>query len=157
MAVAAWITYDEAHRYLLDGTVQLPTTVVNMVLVTSASNFNDTTLSTLSALTNELASARGYDLGGKPLTDTYSTGASAGEMRYDATSVIWTANGGNLGTTAVLKAALLVAQNGASASDGANKLLMWSQLSTNGFAVSDGNTLTITPNAANGIFELNRV
>lgn len=157
MAVAAWVFYDEALRYLANGTIDVPTTAVNMHLFTSASNAATDTLSALSELTNELASLRGYTLSGKALTDTWSTGASAGEFRYDATAVIWTATGGNLGSTTVLKTAVLVAATGASAKDGANKLLAYSALSTAGFAVSDGNTLTITPNATNGIFELNKV
>ncbi len=158
MAVAAWVTYDSAHRHLMDGTIELSTTVIDMHLVGSTSNFSTTTLSSLGSLTIELSSARGYSQSGEALTDTWTTGASVGEMRYDATATIWTAAGGNLGSTSAgsqIIAAVLVARTGDSGGNTANKLLAFSKLSTAGFVVSDGNTLTITP-SANGIFELNR-
>ena len=157
MAVAAWVIYDQAQKTMVNGTIDLPTTAVNVHLFTTASNAALDTLSTLSQLTNELASSNGYTLSGKALTDTWTAGASAGEFRYDATAVIWTASGGNLGGATLTRVAVLVAATGASAKDGANKLLAYSILSTAGFAVSTGNTLTLTPNATNGIFELNKV
>ena len=158
MRVAAWITYNDFHRYVMDGTIQLDTTNVQMHLVDSGANFSTSNLSTLGSLTKELGSARGYGQSGITLTDTWTTGASTGEMRYDATAVVWTAAGGDLGSTSgntQVLAAVLVAETGASAKDGANKLFAWSKLSTTSFNVSDGNTLTVTP-SANGIFELNR-
>ncbi|KKK73563.1 hypothetical protein LCGC14_2892580 [marine sediment metagenome] len=158
MAVAAWVTYDSFHRHIMDGTVQLSTTVVDMHLVMSTSNFSTTTLSSLGSLTLELGSARGYSQSGIALTDTWTTGASTGEMRYDATAVVWTAAGGDLGSTSAatqVLAAVLVARTGDSGKNTANKLVAWSKLSTSSFTVTDGNTLTITP-SANGIFELNR-
>jgi hypothetical protein len=157
MAVAAWVFYDQAQRFLVDGTIDLPTTAVNIHLFNSSSNAATDTLSVFSELNNELTSANGYTLSGKAITDTWSTGASAGEFRYDATAVIWTASGGNLGNNAAVKIAVLVATTGASAKATTNKLLAYSVLSTSGFAVSDGNTLTLTPNATAGIFELNKV
>lgn len=157
MAVAAWIMYDQAGLYLMDGTIDLPTTVVSVHLFNSSTNAATDTLSTLSQLTNELGSLNGYTQAGKPLTDTWASGASAHEARYDATAVIWTASGGNLGSNTAIKTAVMVASSGASAEDGANKLIAYSVLSTSGFAVATGNTLTLTPNATNGLFELNKV
>lgn len=157
MAVAAWIIYDEAQRFLVDGTIDLPTTAVNVHLFNSSSNAATDTLSVFSELTNELASSNGYTLSGKALTDTWSTGASAGEFRYDATAVIWTASGGNLGNNTAIKVAVLVATTGASAKATTNKIIAYSVLSTAGFTVADGNTLTLTPNATNGLMELNKV
>lgn len=158
MAVAAWVTYDSFHRHIMDGTIQLSTTVIDMHLVMSTSNFSTTTLSALGSLTLELGSARGYSQSGIALTDTWTTGASTGEMRYDATAVVWTAAGGDLGSTSAgtqVLAAVLVARTGDSGKNAANKLMAFSKLSTTSFNVSDGNTLTVTP-SANGIFELNR-
>lgn len=157
MAVSAWVVYDEAQRYMVDGTINLPTTAINIHLFNSSSNAATDTLSTLGSLTNELTSANGYTLSGKALTDTWSVGASASEYRYDATAVVWTASGGNLGNNTAIKYAVLVATTGASAKATTNKLLAVSTLSTAGFAVASGNTLTLTPNATNGIFELNKV
>ena len=158
MAVAAWITYDDFHRYIMDGTIKFSTTNIDMHLVASTSNFSTTSLSTLGSLTLELSQAQGYSQSGILLTDTWTTGDSTGEMRYDATAVVWTAAGGNLGSTSAgsqIIAAVLVARTADSGKNGSNKLIAWSKLSTGGFVVSDGNTLTITP-SANGIFELNR-
>ena len=157
MAVAAWVIYDQAQKYMVNGTIDLPTTAVNVHLFTTASNAALDTLSTLSQITNELASSNGYTLSGLALTDTWTAGASAGEFRYDATAVIWTASGGNLGGATLTRVAVLVPTTGTSAKDTANKLLAYSILSTGGFAVADGNTLTLTPNVTNGIFELNKV
>jgi hypothetical protein len=157
MAVAAWVIYDEAQRYMVDGTIDLPTTAMNVHLFTTASNAALDTLSALSELTNELASSNGYTLSGLALTDTWSTGASVSEFRYDATAVIWTASGGNLGGATLTRIAVLVAATGTSAKDTANKLFAYSILSTAGFAVADGNTLTLTPSVSNGIMELNKV
>lgn len=157
MAVAAWVFYDEAQRFLMDGTIDLPTTAVNIHLFNSSSNAATDTLSVFSEITNELSSANGYTLSGKALTDTWSTGASAGEFRYDATAVIWTASGGNLGNNTAIKVAVMVAATGGSAKATTNKIIAYSVLSTAGFAVADGNTLTLTPNATNGLFELNKV
>ena len=158
MAVDAWITYDDFHRYVMDGTIQLDTTSVDMHLVQSGGNYGTTSLSTLTDLTLELGDVRGYLQSGKPLTDAWTTGASAGEMRYDATAVVWTAAGGPLGSTSGamrIIAAVLVARTGASGKDPANKLMAFSKLSTTSFNIGDVNTLTVTP-SANGIFELNR-
>ena len=158
MAVAAWVTYDSFHRHIMDGTIALSTTNLAMHLVMSTSNFSTTTLSSLGSLTLELGSARGYVRNGISLTDTWTTGASTGEMRYDATAVVWTAAGGDLGSTSAgtqVLGAAIVAETGASAQDSANKLVAFSKLSTTSFNVADGNTLTVTP-SANGIFELNR-
>ncbi len=158
MAVAAWVTYDSFHRHVMDGTIALSTTVVDMHLVMSTSNFSTTTLSSLGSLTLELGDARGYTTSGIPLTDTWLTGASTGEMRFDATAVVWTAAGGDLGSTSAatqVLGAVLVARTQDSGKNTSNKLMMFSKLSTTSFNVSDGNTLTVTP-SANGIFELNR-
>ena len=158
MAVAAWVTYDSFHRHIMDGTIKFSTTNIDMHLVMSTSNFSTTSLSALTSLTLELGDARGYTGSGILLTDTWTTGASTGEMRYDATAVVWTAAGGDLGSTSAgtqVIAAVLVARTEDSGKNGANKLMAWSKLSTTSFNIGDGNTLTVTP-SANGIFELNR-
>ena len=159
MAVAAWIFYGIAKEQIGDNTIDLDlANEFQMHLFTSASNASLTTLTTLGSLTNELSSARGYTLSGKNMTQTWSVGASVGETRFDASAVVWTASGGNLGSASAgtnTKFAVIVVKTGDSAKNSANKLLCWSKLSTSGFDVTDGNTLTITPDATNGIFELN--
>lgn len=147
MAAGAWTFYHEFKKYLGSGDAQLDGQF-RISLFTSASNAATQTLSILSEVTNEVTEANGYSSSGKALTETWSVGASASEMRFDATAVIWTATGGNI---ANVKFGVIWA-SGASA--GARKLVCFSQLSTGQFTITTGNTLTVTP-SANGIFELN--
>ncbi len=148
MAAGAWVIYNEAKKYLMQGDIDLNAATIRMGLYTSASNAATATLSRHSEVTNEVSEANGYSSSGKALTYTWTAGASASEYRFDATAIIWTATGGNI---ANVKFAVIF-QEGASA--GARKLLAYSQLSTSQFTITTGNTLTITP-SANGIFELN--
>lgn len=147
MAAGAWVIYNEAKKYLATGALNL-SGQFRMGLYTSASNAATLTLSTLSELTNEVTEANGYSSSGKALAETFGTGASASEFRFDATAVIWTATGGNIANA---KFAVIWA-SGASA--GVRKLLCHSQLSTAQFTITTGNTLTVTP-SANGILEIN--
>lgn len=146
-AVGAWTFYNEFKKYLGNGDAQMDGQF-RVSLFTSASNAATATLSIISEVTNEVTEANGYSSSGKALVETWGTGASASEFRFDATAVIWTATGGNI---ANIKYAVIWA-SGASA--GARKLVCYSQLSTSQFTVTTGNTLTLTP-SANGIFELN--
>jgi hypothetical protein len=148
MAAGAFTFYNEAKKYLMDGSIDLNTSTFRMGLYTSASNATTATLSRHDQVTNEVTEATGYSSSGKALTVTWSVGASASEYRFDATALIWTATGGNI---ANVKFAVIFIEG---ASAGARKLLCYSQLSTAQFTVTSGNTLTVTP-SANGIFELN--
>lgn len=149
MAAGAWTFYNAAKKHLMDGALDLDANTFRMSLYTSASNAATLTLSTISAVTSQVTEAFGYSSSGKPLTAvTWGTGASATEMRFDSTAIVWTAAGGNI---SAVKFAVIWT-TGASA--GARKIMCYSQLSTAQFSVTSGNTLTITP-SANGIFELN--
>lgn len=151
MAASAWVIYNTFKRYMADGTMDLDANTFRMGLYTSASNAATATLSIRSQVTGEVSAANGYVLGGKTLAGvTWSTGASAGEMRFDATATIWSASGGNI--VNIRYAVIYDESTGTSAGD--RKLVANSALSTAQFTVTDGNTLTITP-SANGIFELN--
>lgn len=148
-AVGAWTFYNEAKKYLMSGDIDLNTSAFRMGLYTSASNAATATLSRHSEVTNEVSEANGYSSSGKALAAvTWTAGASASEMRFDATANTWTATGGNI---ANVKFAVIFIEG---ASAGARKLLCYSQLSTSQFTVTTGNTLTITPSSS-GIFELN--
>jgi len=151
MATSAWKFYNKFKQYMADGTINLGSDTFNLGLFTSASNAATDTLSTRSQVTGEVASANGYVLGGKALTGvTWATGASAKEMRFDATAAIWSASGGSI--SAAKFGVVYSVTSGASA--GLQKLVCRSQLSTSQFSVTTGNTLTVTP-SANGVFELN--
>jgi len=151
MAAGTYTFYNQFKRFALDGTIDINTTALDLHLFMSASDYATVTQSTLSQLSGEVTGINGYSKSGKQLVETWSTGASASEMRLDATALIWTASGGNI---ANVRAAVLVARTGASGKDGANKLVAYATLSTAQFTVTTGNTLTHTP-SANGIFELN--
>jgi hypothetical protein len=148
-AAGAWTFYNEAKKYLMQGDIDLNSSTFRMGLYTSASNAATATLSRHDQVTNECSEANGYSSSGKALAAvTWTAGASASEMRFDATANIWTALGGNI---ANVKFAVLFIEG---ASAGARKLVAYSQLSTSQFTITTGNTLTVTP-SANGLFELN--
>jgi len=148
-AAGAWTFYNEAKKYLMSGDIDLNSSTFRMGLYTSASNAATATLSRHDQVTNEIGDGNGYSSSGKALAAvTWTAGASASEMRFDATANLWTATGGSIAN--VRYAVIFI--EGASA--GARKLLCYSALSTAQFTVTTGNTLTITP-SANGIFELN--
>ena len=149
MAAGTWTIYNSAKEYMLDGTIDLDGDTFSMSLCTSASNAATATLSVLGSVTNEIADGNGYSTSGQDLSAvTWATGASAGEMRFDATANLWTASGGTIANVRYA----VIHVNGASA--GAHKLICYAALSTAQFTVGSGDTLTVTP-SANGIFELN--
>lgn len=151
MAASAWVIYNTFKRYMADGTVDLDADTFRLGLYTSASNAATAALSVRGSITNEVASANGYALGGKTLSGvTWSTGASAGEMRFDGTATIWSASGGTIPN--IRYAVIYDETTGTSAAN--RKLMAYSALSAAQFTVTDGNTLTVTP-SANGVFELN--
>jgi len=151
MAAQAFKFYNMAKEYICDGTIDLDTTSFDLHLYQSTSNFATATLSTMTGVTNEVASGNNYTQAGKALTTTWATGASASERRFDATDLVVTASGGTL---ANIKAAVIVARTGSSANDGANKLLCYASLTSTQFSLTDTNTLTVQF-SANGVFELN--
>ena len=147
MAASAWAFYNTFKEYMGDGTIDLDGDTFRMGLFQSTSNFATATLSRLSEVTNQVANGNGYTTGGATISAiTWATGASASEMRFDSTAVIWTATGG---TIANIKGAVIYSDTAAN-----DELVCYSTLTTSQFSLTDTNTLTITP-SANGIFELN--
>lgn len=151
MAVQAFKFYNRYKRYI-SGTVNNgggSPTPFDLHLVKSTSNFPTAALSTLGSLTNQIASAGGYTQAGKPMTHTWSNGASAGVTRLNFTAISLSASGN---ITSIL-AYVVVARTGASAKDGANKLIGYASLTSGVFGVSSGNKLILNP-SGNGLFEL---
>lgn len=145
MAAAAWVFYNRAKRFLADGTFDLDTNVYRMGLVQTTSNYQTVTLTAYASITNEVASGNGYASSGKTVSATvWTAGASASEYRFNGNAVVWSASGGNI-----------VGIQGAVVFQSGGKLMMFSVLTTANFTVADGNTITISPNATNGLFELN--
>lgn len=138
-AVGAWTFYNEGKKYLMSGGfINMGTSTFRMSLHTSASNAATATLSTFGSVTGELTEANGYSSSGKPITYTFTVGASAGQYRMNATAIIWTATGGSL---ANIKYAVIWVTG---ASTLARKLVCRSQLSTSQFTLTINNTLTIS-------------
>lgn len=145
MAATAWVVYNKAIKKIANGTISLGGNF-RMALVGSAGNFATSTLSLLGSITDQVTEANGYSSSGKALTtEAWTAGASAGQYKFDADDVTWTATGGAINS---IKAAVIFA-SGASA--GACHLLAWSQLTSSAFNLASGNTLTVQM-AANGVF-----
>lgn len=147
MAASAYLLYNRAKRKIGAGTINLTAGIPRMAFFTSASNASTVTLSILSQVTNQVANGNGYVTGGKSLTGVaWTTGVSAGQIKFDSNDPLWTATGGNI---ANVKFGVIHFSAGAAS----GHLLCWSKLSTAQFTVSSGNTLTVQQ-AATGIFIL---
>lgn len=155
MVASSWQFYNSFRRYMSTTQsagvgIDLSADEFLMALYTSAAaaTIDDVEISVLGSLTGQVANGNGYLTGGKTLAGvTWSTGATTATMRFDVTSPIWTAGGGDV---ADIKYAVIY-RNGASA--GLDKVIVHSRLTADQFTVSNGNTLTITV-AATGVFEL---
>lgn len=148
MSVQAFKFYNKYRKYI-SGTVANGTTAFDLHLMKSTSNAATATLSTYGSLTNQIASAGGYTLAGKPVTKSWTTGASAGQMELNFTAVSHSASAG---MTSIMYY-VIVARTGASAKDATNKLVGYASLTSAIFAVSSGNKLIISPSTA-GLFTL---
>lgn len=150
MAVGPFVEYNSFRRYIADGTIDVNSDEWKLAFYQSTSNAATATLSTRTSVTNEVANGNGYATGGKTLTGVvWSTGASAGQMRFKASALTWTATGGTIPN---VKYAVLY-NNTTGASAGARKLALVSTLSTGQFTVSQSNQLQIDL-WTNGIFNL---
>lgn len=143
MSAAAFLFYNEAKKYIGNGTIVLGTAAFKLKLTTSASNASTFTLSTLASVNNEIGTSGGYVANGKALANmAWTVGASAKQYKFDADDLLWTATGGPLTN---VKYGVIGVSGG--------KALCWSKLSTSQFTVTIGNTLTIQF-ASGGIFTL---
>lgn len=150
MAVQAWRWYNLAVKKVGNGTINLAATTFRIALFTSASNFATLTLGLLGSVTNQVTEANGYSSSGKALTnEVWTAGASAGQYKFDADDVFWSANGGTIPN---IKGAVLFT-SGASA--GACHLVARCSLTSSQFTISTGNRLTIQMAAA-GILTASR-
>lgn len=143
MAASAFLIYNEAKKYIGNGTLVLGTTAFKLKLTNSGSNASTFTLSTFASVTGEISATGGYVANGKALgAMVWTVGASAKQYKFDASDLVFTASGASLNN---IKFGVIGVSGG--------KALCWSKLSTSQFSVTTGNTLTIQFNA-NGIFTL---
>lgn len=148
MAAGAWTVYNLAKKKIGNSTLNLSSTAFRITLHTSASNANTATLGVYNSVNNELSEANGYSSSGKAFTnEVWTQGTSAGQYKFDADDVFWSANGGAISN---IKFAVIWISAAASAN---RHLLCRSQLSTSQFNLASGNRLTIQMNSA-GILTL---
>lgn len=143
MAAGTFTLYDGVAAYIGDGTIDLNTDTFNITLHTSTytpSAAHDD----YADLTNELATANGYTNGGATLASvTYAQ--TSGVAKWDSDDQVWTASGGSIAARyAVVRDTT------------ADKLIGYLLLDSTPADVTatDGNTLTVGPNASNGWFQL---
>lgn len=148
MAAGAFTVFKRAKGNLGKAALNLSTGNYYLHLFrTSASASLVGNLSTLASLVGQVSAAGGYTTSGKVLSGvTWTTGASAGQWRFDSTALTITASGAQLNN---IRYAVIRNSTGA----GAGKLVAYAPLTTTQFNLASGTTLTITP-AANGYFTL---
>lgn len=154
MAATAWGFFNKAKKLLaadsngirLDGTNKFKLSLhTSGAFSTSASA---RVFSVFSTIGNEIAIQGGYAAGGRTLTNiVWTLQGDPGSVKWDATDLVFTANGANL---TAIKFAIIHMSVGSVTS---GYPLCWSRLSTSPFSVTSGNTLTIQF-AAQGIFTL---
>lgn len=97
-AAGKWKFYENAKKYFGDGTLDFDlTTNMQVALFLSTSNANTLSIGTgvYADLTNEVATAFGYTIGGQVLTaETWTQ--SAGTATFDCADPVWTASGGSI-------------------------------------------------------------
>ncbi len=116
-----------------------------MLLLTNLFAPNDATDEILADLTNEVANGNGYTTGGESLSNVTLT-QTAGVVKFTADPVVWTASGGSIPAWRYG----YIYYNGTL--DGVVSPLIGHFLGDNTPAdipaTTNGNTLTVTPNAA---------
>lgn len=143
MAASAFQLYNEAKKYIGNGTIVLGTAAFKLKLTNSGSNASTFTLSTFASVNGEISARGGYVANGKALANmVWTVGASAKSYKFDADDLVFTASGSSLIN---VKYAVIGVSGG--------KALCWSKLSTSQFTVTSPNTLTIQFNSL-GIFEM---
>ena len=150
-AAGKWKLYEDAKKYLADGTFDLDdTSNWKMALFLSTSNADTLggTNDVYGDLTNEHSNANGYTTGGVALTGITWVEAS-GTVTFDCNDAVWTASGGSI------TARFAVIYKDATVNSVVKPLLCVCLLDTAPADVTatTGNTLTVAINAS-GIFTL---
>jgi len=143
MAATAFLLYNEAKKYIGNGTIQLGVSTFKLKLCTSASNASTFTLSTFASVSNEISARGGYVAGGRALAGVvWTVGASAKSYKLDADDLVFTASGSSLINC---KFGVIGISGG--------KALCWTRLSTAQFTITSPNTMTLQFNSL-GIFTI---
>ena len=162
MAAGTWKIYAAAKRKIgtggaamTSGGITLGVGVFKMSLHRTSASANIKVLSTRStfaSIGSEISARGGYIAGGRnlvPATGKWSAKNSAKQLvfYYSTAGLVFTASGSSL-----VNVRYAVIRTSSSASGG--KVLCFCSLTTAAFTVTSPNTLTITPDATNGIFTL---
>lgn len=145
MAAGVFTFYDSVAELIADGTLDLDGHTFNLQLHTS-SYTPSAAHDELSDLTNEVSNANGYSTGGKELTGvTWSQ--TGGVATFDSDPVVWTATDSGI----VARYGVLVDLTATN-----DKLIGYFLLESPAANVTTtaGNTLTVTPHASQGWFQL---
>lgn len=147
MAASAFTIFKTAKGYIGDGTIDLDTDAFKICFFTSATTLSAGIASTYTQLNSgatQVTAAGGYPAGGESLTSVvWTTGASAGQHKFDAADYVLTASGSAISN---IRYAVVYEV-------GSGKLLCYAALSTGQFSLAAGNTLTVTM-PTTGIFVL---
>lgn len=141
MAAGTFTLYNSVSEFLGDGTIDLDLNAFSITLHTSAFT-PDAADSVYLDLNAELPTANGYTAGGAALT-AVTWNRVGGVTTFDSADQVWTAAGGPI-----------TARYAVVRDTTANKLIGYMLLESPAadVTVTDGNTLTVGPSAANGWF-----
>jgi hypothetical protein len=154
MAATAWAFFNKAKKLLsqssngirLDGTDNFKLSLHTSAAFSTSASVRGYTL--YSSVGSEIPIQGGYSAGGRTLTNVvWTLQGDPGSVMWDATDLVFTANGANL--TNIKYAVIHMSVNAVTS----RYPMCWSRLSTSPFSVTTGNTLTIQFAAA-GIFTL---
>lgn len=143
MAAGTWTFFKRGKRYAGRAAINFSANAFRISLHQSAAapisaGTSADTLLTISGICAQLASANGYSRGGRLAAGTGFT-LSNNNAVFSRAGVCWSANGGNLGNTVVLRYAVMRLSTAAKS----GIPFMFVCLSANGFAVADTNALKI--------------
>lgn len=143
MAGGTLTLYNGVSEYLGDGTLDMDNDTFNITLHSSAFTA-DATDDAYADLNAELATANGYTNGGEALANV--TWARSGAVTtFDSDDEVWTASGGDIAARYCVVRSVT-----------ADKLIGYAILDDTpaDLTATDGNTLTVSPNAAGGWFQI---
>ena len=144
MAAGKWKMYESAKLAWANGTIDFDSHSFKINLYLSTSNANTLTAATitqLSDITNQVATAFGYTQNTKAVTIT--TANSSGTITVDeTTNPVWTASGG------AITARFAVIYDDSHANDMPIAVCLLEAVGPADVTATDGNTFTITMNAS---------
>jgi hypothetical protein len=134
---ATFTVYESFKKNMQNGTLDMDTDVLKVVLWQTLSGVSIPTASLAGSLTStQVTNGNGYTTGGKTLSNTSVT-ISGSNAKFDADDTWWSANGGSIQNMAAFTIQLT---NGTSA----NAVLVgWGQLSTTAVSITNTNRVTL--------------